>query len=431
MERNKDISGQLAETVREAAAHNTALAIVGGGTKTFYGLPSAGQQLDVGGHCGIVSYEPTELVITARAGTPLADIETALAEKNQMLGFEPPHFDTAAAAGQSKRNSFGDASKGAHFTQLHAGGSAPASEWPPSPEAIGAFGGGGQATQRGWSRVGRLKELRLEGVPSPRESGATLGRRHRLRSLGSAPSLGRERARLRVGHKNPERQGRNSALRRTGNEKRRRFRCLAPDGRGAWHLGVLLEISLKILPRPEQELTLAFELPVDQAIATMNQWSNQPLPLSAACHMGNTLYVRMSGAGTALQAARARLGGEVIEKGEALWHNLREQRHPFFDGATPLWRLSVPPATPPMDVPGQWLVDWGGAQRWLKSDAAAGDIRRAVEAAGGHATLFRGGDRQGEVFHPLPPALHALHRRLKQAFDPRRILNPGRLYSDL
>ena len=373
MERNKDISGQLAETVREAAAHNTALAIVGGGTKTFYGLPSAGQQLDVGGHCGIVSYEPTELVITARAGTPLADIETALAEKNQMLGFEPPHFaDRIEARG--------------------AGQGGPDGAFAENATLGGAIACGLSGPRRPWAGSARDFVLGTKILN---------GKGEILRFGGQVMKnvAGFDVSRLMAG--------------------------------ALGTLGVLLEISLKILPRPEQELTLAFELPVDQAIATMNQWSNQPLPLSAACHMGNTLYVRMSGAGTALQAARARLGGEVIEKGEALWHNLREQRHPFFDGATPLWRLSVPPATPPMDVPGQWLVDWGGAQRWLKSDAAAGDIRRAVEAAGGHATLFRGGDRQGEVFHPLPPALHALHRRLKQAFDPRRILNPGRLYSDL
>ncbi|MEK7796937.1 MAG: glycolate oxidase subunit GlcE, partial [Pseudomonadota bacterium] len=335
-----------------------------GGTKTFYGLPSAGQQLDVGGHCGIVSYEPTELVITARAGTPLADIETALAEKNQMLGFEPPHFaDRIEARG--------------------AGQGGPDGAFAENATLGGAIACDFSGPRRPWAGSARDFVLGTKILN---------GKGEILRFGGQVMKnvAGFDVSRLMAG--------------------------------ALGTLGVLLEISLKILPRPEQELTLAFELPVDQAIATMNQWSNQPLPLSAACHMGNTLYVRMSGAGTALQAARARLGGEVIEKGEALWHNLREQRHPFFDGATPLWRLSVPPATPPMDVPGQWLVDWGGAQRWLKSDAAAGDIRRAVEAAGGHATLFRGGDRQGEMFHPLPPALHALHRRLKQAFDPQRIL---------
>ena len=176
MERDKDISGQLAETVREAAAHNTALAIVGGGTKTFYGLPCAGQQLDVGGHRGIVSYEPTELVITARAGTPLADIETALAEKNQMLGFEPPHFGIKPPASQN-----GSPSRYSTKTPI-SHGSMPAAlrppEWPPSPEAIALSAVAARRLKEMVRREAawRLpsKELASEGSrPSPRESGAT------------------------------------------------------------------------------------------------------------------------------------------------------------------------------------------------------------------------------------------------------------------
>ncbi len=163
----------------------------------------------------------------------------------------------------------------------------------------------------------------------------------------------------------------------------------------------------------------------------MNEWSRQPLPLSAAAHLGDTLYIRISGTGSALRAARARLGGEPVEKGAELWREMNEQQRQFFATDTPLWRLSVPPATPHLDLPGKWLLDWGGAQRWLKSDALAADIRRAAETAGGHATLFRGGDRNAEVFHPLPPPLAALHRRLKQSFDPAGILNPGRLYAGL
>ena len=355
MKRGRDISKTLAEAVRSAAAARTPLQITSGGTKTFYGRPSNGQRLDVGDHRGIVSYEPTELVITARAGTPLADIETALAGKNQMLAFEPPHLGENATLG-------------------------------------GAIACGFSGPRRPWAGSARDFVLGTKILN---------GKGEILRFGGQVMKnvAGFDVSRLMTG--------------------------------ALGTLGVLLEISLKILPQPEEELTLAFELPADQAITTMSKWSNQPLPLSAACHMGNTLYIRVSGARTALQAARTRLGGEVTEKGVALWHDLREQRHPFFDGATPLWRLSVPPATPPMNLSGQWLVDWGGAQRWFKSDASAGDIRRAAETVGSHATLFRGGDRQGERFHPLPPALHALHRRLKQAFDPQRILNPGRLYSDL
>lgn len=368
MRKEGDISAELAETVREAAAHTTALAIVGGGTKAFYGHETDGRPLDIGGHRGILSYEPTELVVTARAGTPLAEIEAALAEQNQMLGFEPPHFSVAASEGSR---------------------------------------------------------------PSPRESGATLGGTIACGLSGPRrPWAGSARDFV-LGTKILNGQG---EILRFGGQVMKNvagFDVSRLMAGALGTLGVLLEISLKVIPRPEQELTLSFEMPAGPAIEAMNAWSARPLPLSAACHLGDTLYIRMSGARTALRAAHARLGGASVEAAEALWQELREHRRPFFDGDVPLWRLSVPPATPPLSLPGKWLTDWGGAQRWLKSDAPAADIRQAAATAGGHALLFRGGDRASGVFQPLPPALHALHRRLKQAFDPQRILNPGRLYSDL
>lgn len=368
MKENRDISGQLAETVRGAAAHNTALAIVGGGTKAFYGHETDGRTLDISGHRGILSYEPTELVVTARVGTPLAEIEAALAEQNQMLGFEPPHFSVAASEGSR---------------------------------------------------------------PSPRESGATLGGTIACGLSGPRrPWAGSARDFV-LGTKILNGQG---DILRFGGQVIKNvagFDVSRLMAGALGTLGVLLEISLKVIPRPEQELTLAFEMPAGPAIEAMNAWSARPLPLSAACHLGDTLYIRMSGAGAALRAARARLGGASVEAAETLWQELREHRRPFFDGDVPLWRLSVPPAAPPLNLPGKWLTDWGGAQRWLKSDAPAAEIRQAATTAGGHALLFRGGDRASGVFQPLPPALRALHRRLKQAFDPQRILNPGRLYPDL
>ncbi len=355
MTRDADIGTELQEAVRAAATHGTALHIRGGGTKDFYGRRTNGQVLDVSRHRGILAHEPTELVITARAGTPLSEIEMALAEKNQALAFEPPHFGSSATLG-------------------------------------GAIACGLSGPRRPWS--GSARDFVL---------GATIlnGRGEILRFGGQVMKnvAGFDVSRLMVG-----------AL-------------------GA--LGVLLEISLKVLPRPEQELTLAFILSPEKAIATMNEWSRRPLPLSAAAHLGDTLYIRISGAGSALRAARARLGGEPVEKGDELWRSLNDQQRQFFEGPQPLWRLSVPPATPHMDLPGKWMLDWGGAQRWLKTDAPAADIRRAAETAGGHATLFRGGDRDAEVFHPLPQPLAALHRRLKQSFDPAGILNPGRMYLDL
>ncbi len=373
MKQDRDISKTLAETVRSAAEARTPLQITGGGTKAFYGRPSSGQRLEVGDHRGILSYEPTELVITARAGTPLVDIETALAGGNQMLGFEPPYFaDRIEARG--------------------AGQGGPGGAFGENATLGGTIACGFSGPRRPWA--GSARDFVL---------GAKIlnGKGEILRFGGQVMKnvAGFDVSRLMAG--------------------------------ALGTLGVLLEVSLKVIPRPEQELTLSFEMPAGQAIKAMNKWSARPLPLSAACHLGDTLYIRMSGAGTALRAARAKLGGASVDEAEALWQALREHRRPFFDGDVPLWRLSVPPATPPMNLPGKWLSDWGGAQRWLKTDAPATDIRHAAATAGGHALLFRGGDRASEVFHPLPPALAALHRRLKQAFDPQRILNPGRLYSDL
>jgi glycolate oxidase FAD binding subunit len=138
--------------------------------------------------------------------------------------------------------------------------------------------------------------------------------------------------------------------------------------------------------------------------------------------------VRLSGSELGVQAARAKLGGKALDKSDEFWRDIREHRYGFFQGDTPLWRLSVPPATASMDLPGQWLLDWGGAQRWLRSDAPAADIRRETETAGGHATLFRRPGQNGASFHPLPAKLDELHLNLKRAFDPADILNLGLLY---
>ncbi len=355
MGHDADISTELQETVRAATARSAALHIRGGGTKDFYGRRTNGQALDVSRHRGILAHEPTELVLTARAGTPLAEIEATLAAKNQMLAFEPPAFGPSATLGGT----------------LACGFSGPRRPWTGSARdfVLGAkiLNGNGEI-------------LRFGGQVMKNVAGFDVSRLM-VGALGT--------------------------------------------------LGVLLEISFKVLPRPEAEQTLAFTLSPEQAIAAMNEWSRQPLPLSAAANVGDALYIRISGVGSALRAARARLGGEPVEKGAELWREMNEQQRQFFAADTPLWRLSVPPATPHLDLPGKWLIDWGGAQRWLKTDAPAADIRRAAETAGGHATLFRGGDRNAEVFHPLPQALAALHRRLKQSFDPAGIFNPGRLYPDL
>ena len=246
-------------------------------------------------------------------------------------------------------------------------------------------------------------------------------------------------------------------------------------------LGVLLEVSLKALPRPARARTLAFEASAEEAIARCNAWAAKPLPITGACHHDGRLYVRLAGTAGGIAAAADALGGETIDGGTVgggapsgetigggtvgggiidgetidggtlgdetgdgetsggegldggpFWTALREQTLPFFtrDGP-PLWRVSAPPGAAALGIGGDCLIDWGGAQRWLRTDAPAAEVRAAAERAGGHATLFRGGDRTGAVFHPPAPAVLKLHERIKAAFDPAGILNPGRMYEGI
>ena len=255
-------------------------------------------------------------------------------------------------------------------------------------------------------------------------------------------------------------------------------------------LGVLLEVSLKVLPRPARVCTVVLEASAGEAIARCNAWAAKPLPITGACHDGEHLRVRLAGTAGGVAAAIGAIGGERIDgetigdgeavgggttsdgeavgggttsdgeaadgettsdgeaadgetadggaaggeaaDGGAFWTALREQTLPFFtrDGP-PLWRVSAPPGAAALDVAGDCLIDWGGALRWLRTDAPAAEVRAAAERAGGHATLFRGGDRTGAVFHPPAPAVLKLHQRIKAAFDPAGILNPGRMYEGI
>lgn len=343
---------ELQDAVAHAAAAGTPLRIHGGNTKSFYGRAATGEPLDVSAHRGVVSYEPTELVITARAGTPLKEVEETLAKNGQMLPFEPPHFGEATTLG-------------------------------------GAVASGLSGPARPYA--GSVRDFVLGVV-------CINGKGERLSFGGQVMKnvAGYDVSRLMVG--------------------------------AMGTLGVLLEVSLKVLPRPRDELTIAFSIDAAAAISTMNAWAGQPLPLSACCHDGEVLRVRLSGSESGVRSAREKIGGEEIARASTYWSDLREHRLAFFGSDAPLWRLSVPAATPAPPNGSKWLLDWGGAQRWLVSDEPADTIRRQASAADGHAILFRGGHRDGDVFHPLPPAIETIHRRLKEAFDPKGILNPGRLY---
>ena len=373
---------QLAATIREAARQKRPLCIRGGGTKDFYGGPVHGYKLNTGDYRGIVAYEPTELVITARAGTPLAEIEAALLEQDQMLAFEPPYF-----------------------------GDLPSPLTPLPPGA----GEGNVVPAKPAMRMATLGGCVAAGLSGPRRSYAGAVRDF---VLG---------ARILDGKGDDLRFGGQVMKNVAGYDVSR----LMAGSLGT--LGVLLEVSLKVLPLPASEATLVLKCGEADAISLMNGWAGQPLPITATAYRDGDLGVRLSGARVAVDAAVAKISGAPVAPAQAIrfWTGIREHADPFFADSRPLWRLSVASTAPPLDLPGHQLIEWGGALRWLKSTADARTLRDAAARSGGHATLFRGGDKSGGVFHPLPPALMKLHRNLKQAFDPAGVLNPGRMYPDL
>jgi glycolate oxidase FAD binding subunit len=357
-----DTLGGFAARIRRAAEAGAPLRIEGGGSKNFYGGPLCGELLSSIAYTGVMAYEPTELVITARAGTPLAEIEVVLAEKRQMLAFEPPRFAPDSTIG-------GVVAAGLSGPRrLQAG-------------AVRDFVLGTRIVD------GQGRILTFGGQVMKNVAGYDVSR-------VMAGSLGT--------------------------------------------LGLIAEVSLKVLPMPVAEVTLRFSCDEAEGIALVNRWGGQPLPVSATTWHAGVLWTRLSGAEAAVAAARAILGGEAVDDkaGRAFWQALRDQEHTFFTAAVggPLWRLSVPSITKPLDLPGETLVEWGGALRWLASDAPADQVRAIALAVGGHATLYRASDdakvRAGGVFQPLSPALAMLNRNLKQEFDPKGIFGPGRLYPD-
>ena len=358
---------QILQGFRQQVLAGRPLRIRGGGSKDWYGQALEGTLLDTRAYTGIVDYEPTELVITARCGTPLAEIDAALAANNQMLAFEPPHFGAGATVG-----------------------------------GMVACGLSGPARQA----AGSVRDFML---------GAVL-----MDGAGEVLHFGGQVMKNVAGYD---------------------VSRLLTGSLGT--LGLILEASIKVLPKPFATDTRRFQMRQADAIRSLNEWGGQPLPISASAWCGDVLTLRLSGAQAAVDAAIKKLGGERLEHADAFWQDLREQRLAYFNppgvADAPLWRLSVPSATAPIALPGAGatLIEWGGAQRWLRqegpaavqSDAAS--IRAAAAAVGGHATLFRGGDKNIGVFQPLAPAVEKIHRKLKAGFDPGGVFNCGRMYPGL
>lgn len=376
-----EVVASLQSVLRRAAAERYPLCIRGGGTKDFYGGERRGAVLDTKPLRGIVSYEPTELVITARAGTPLRELEAALLEKGQHLPFEPPHFDYQPEPVAQTPPEDGEPTISAR----------------PPEQKIATLGGciaaGLSGPRRAYAGAARDFVLGVRILD---------GRGNELRFGGEVMKnvAGYDVSRLTVG--------------------------------ALGTLGVILDVSLKVLPVAPAETTLRLAVGPDEAIKLMNEWAGKPLPVTATAYRAGTLSVRLAGAPAAVSAGAKMIGGDAMAPDQAprFWIDLREHRTPFFAGDQPLWRLSVKSTTPPLDLDGPQIIEWGGALRWLRSDADPGRIRDAAAQAGGHATLFRAGHKAAPAFHSLSPALARVHRRLKEAFDPAGILNPGRLYPD-
>jgi glycolate oxidase FAD binding subunit len=349
--RDRDDSARLLAAVANAIRTEQPLSICGRGSKTFLRGATVGDMLAVGDHCGVVDYAPSELVLTARAGTPLADLRRVLAEHGQMMAFDPPTFA-------------GDGSLG------------------------GAVATGLSGPGRPW--YGALRDAVL---------GVTLinGRAQRLKFGGSVMKnvAGYDVSRLMAG--------------------------------AFGTLGVLLDVSIKVLPRPQFESTRAFALDRSAAHANVVAWGRSALPLSATCHADGTLHVRLSGTEKGVRGAVARIGGDELSHASEFWDSVRDQTHTFFRRSS-VYRVSLPPAAAYPALDGDWLTEWAGAQRWfnprhLDQTAAIDQMARKL---GGWAAKFGGAD----IAQRLDAGVLRYHRRIKQAFDPMALFNRAGLFAE-
>ncbi len=370
----------LIDAVRAAAADGRPLRLCGGGSKDFWGAPLTGEVLDTRGYSGIVCHEPSELFVTARAGTPLVELEAALAAHGQCLPFEPPHFGAGATVGG----------------MVAAGLSGPAR-----------------------ACVGSVRDYVL-GVRMVNGRGEDLTFGGQVMKNVAGYDVSRLMA-------------------------------------GSWGtLGLITEVSLKVLPVAPAEATLMC-VGLDQATAlnVLHRWGGQPLPLNASAWVRDTtaspvadfLFVRLRGAVAAVQSATTRMSADASALGAQVtvmdnaaagadWRASGEQTLPFFQATSAdqaLWRLSVPQTAPVIEVPGlsaaAQYIEWQGAQRWLWAPMdAAPAIHAAAQLVGGAAQCFRSvGPRDGSVFAPMPEALLRIQRALQEQFDPQGVFATGRM----
>jgi len=349
------IAREIASQVKTAYEARMPLNILGAGTKSFLGQPvENAESLQVTGHSGIIEYDPAELVLVARAGTPMLEIENLLASHDQMLGFEPPFVNKGATLG-------------------------------------GAVAAGLAGPRRAYS--GAVRDFILgAGFINGKGESITAGGKVMKNVAG--------------------------------------FDLFRPMARSMGTLGVILDISLRVIPAPEAEMTLLHEENNElAALENMNLWAGKTQTISGACWDGQAIRIRLSGSDAGIRHGRAQIGGQELP-GCSYWQDLNNFSLDFFQLQQHLWRVSVASMSPPLGEYQHQLIDWGGAQRWLKSDVPAEEIRLGASQLGGHAECFSQ-DQSILTYHPLERAALALQQRFKAAFDPAGILNPGRIYPGL
>jgi glycolate oxidase FAD binding subunit len=342
-----DLTETLQATVKQALAKKQTLRIVGGSSKSFLQAATGDTELNLSGHTGVIAYEPSELFITVHAGTPMAEIEALLAQHNQMLACEPPHFGDKATLGGVVACGFSGSRR--------------------------PFAGGVRDHILGVHIINGAGEiLQFGGQVMKNVAGFDVSR-------------------------------------------------LMAGARGT--LGVLLELSIKVMPKPELEETLLFECPLAAAPKRMSERARRSMPISALAWAEGRIFLRLEGTIATIRAAHTQIGGEATASSAYFWETVREQTHPFFSRSEPLWRLSLPPAAT-LDMPeDDVLMDWGGGLRWWYTDKPAAEIEALASEHGGYAYLFRSAT---PVVGATPPSsLLAIHQRLKKSFDPHGIFNPS------
>lgn len=377
---------QLREAIAWAAQTGEACEIVGTGSKRGLGRPvQASHTLDLSALTGILEYEPAELVLTARAGTTMAEIEAAVAAKRQMLGFEPPDLNTL----------------------------------------YGQSGG----------TIGGVLACNLAG---PRRIKLGAARDH---FLGFAAVSGRGEE-FKAGGKVVKNV--------TGYDLPK----LLAGSFGT--LAAMDEVTIKVLPAPEKTRTvLVYDLPERAGVAALADALNSPFEVSGAAHLpaavaarsavdrarGAVTAIRVEGTAVSVAARceglRRQFTGRRVDElhsmnSAMLWREIRDVARLLPDASRAIWRISVPPADgPDLAGLGECFYDWGGGLVWIACDPAGDGGAAAIRARikSGHATLVRGPAalRAAGAFEPQGATLAALAARIKNGFDPKRILNPGRM----